>query len=241
MKFSKEKREAFSKFFKEVSSNGFKNINKRNEEGETILHQAVEISDHKTVKLLIKKGGEINARDKNGYTPLHCAVFAKSLENVKVLIRGGAEINATQYISGCAPLHSACRIGAGIAIIKELVKAGAAINQLDKYGATPVYYIWESERYCLWDNGENEKARKFMREQGGITKSRKVTCYEIENLVEEIAYMLDRSYLPELKIIEIKEIRKRDKALIREECKNLASKIMCKVNEMIDEVVRKKA
>jgi ankyrin repeat protein len=56
MSFSKEKRESFSKFLKEVSSNRFKDINKRNEEGETILHQAVEISDYKTVRLLIKKG-----------------------------------------------------------------------------------------------------------------------------------------------------------------------------------------
>ncbi|WP_265023223.1 ankyrin repeat domain-containing protein [Wolbachia endosymbiont (group A) of Epistrophe grossularia] len=235
MSFSK------SKFFKEVSSNRFKNINKRNEEGETILHQAAEISDCKTVKLLITKGADINARDKKGYTPLYCAVFARSLENVKVLIRGGGEINATKYINGCTPLHSACRLGAGIAIIKELVKAGAAVNQLDKYGATPMYYIWESERYGLWDNGENEKARKFLGKQGGITKSRKLTCYGIEGLVGEIADMLDRSYLPELKIIEIEEIRKRDKGLIREECKNLASKIMSQVNEMIDEVVRRKA
>ncbi|XCA33356.1 MAG: ankyrin repeat domain-containing protein [Wolbachia endosymbiont of Polyergus mexicanus] len=237
MRFSKEKREAFNKSFYELLENSFKNINEKDEKGETVLHHAVEISDRKTVRLLIQKGAEVNARDKNGYTPLHYAVFVQSLENVKVLIRSGAEVNATQYIGGCAPLHSACRIGAGIAIIKELVKAGAAVNQQDKYGATPMYYIWESERYGLWDNGENEKARKFLGKQGGITKSRKVTCYEIESLVEEIAYMLDRSYLPELKIIEIEEIRKRDKSLIKEECKNLASKIMCKVNEMIDEVV----
>ncbi|MGL9779666.1 MAG: ankyrin repeat domain-containing protein [Wolbachia sp.] len=237
MKFSEEKREAFNKSFYELLENSFKNINEKDEKGETVLHHAVEISDRKTVKLLIEKGAEINARDKKGYTPLHCAVFVRSLESVKVLIRGGGEINATKYINGCAPLHSACRIGAGIAIIKELVKAGAAVNQQGKYGATPMYYIWESERYGLWDNGENEKARKFLGKQGGITKSRKLTCYEIESLVEEIAYMLDRSYLPELKIIEIEEIRKRDKSLIKEECKNLASKIMCKVNEMIDEVV----
>ncbi len=237
MRFSKEKREAFNNSFYELLENSFKNINEKDEEGETVLHHAVEISDCKTVRLLIEKGAEINARDKKGYIPLHCAIFARSLENVKVLIRSGAEVNATKYINGCAPLHSACRLGAGIAIIKELVKAGAAVNQLDKYGATPMYYIWESERYGLWDNGENGKARKFLGKQGGITKSREVTCYEIEELVEKIAYMLDRSYLPELKIIEIKEIRKRDKALMREECKNLASKIMRKVNEMIDEVV----
>ncbi|WP_341813312.1 ankyrin repeat domain-containing protein [Wolbachia endosymbiont (group B) of Germaria angustata] len=223
MSFSK------SKFFKEVSSNGFKNINKKNEEGETILHQAVEISDYKTVRLLIKKGAEVNARDKNGYTPLHCAVFAKSLENVKVLLRSGAEVNATQYVTGCTPLHSACKIG-GVEIIKELVKAGAEVNQLNKYGATPMYYIWESE-----------KASKFLREKGGVTKSRELTCYGIERLVGEIADMLNGSYMPELKIIEIGEIRKRDKSLIKEECENLASKIMSQVSEMIDEGVKRRA
>ncbi|WP_341817113.1 ankyrin repeat domain-containing protein [Wolbachia endosymbiont (group A) of Agelastica alni] len=238
MGFSEEKKESFNKFFKEVSSNGFKNINKRDEKGETVLHHAVEISDHKTVRLLIEKGADINARDKNGGTPLHCAIFARSLENVKVLIRSGAEINATKYINGCAPLHSACRLGAGIAIIKELVKAGAEVNQLSKYGATPMYYICESEKYCLCDSEESEKASKFLREKGGVTKSRKLTCYGIEGLLGEIADMLDRSYLPELKIIEIEEIRKRDKSLIKKECQNLASKIMCQVNEMIDEVVR---
>ncbi|KAG8290564.1 hypothetical protein J6590_079702 [Homalodisca vitripennis] len=231
MSFSK------SKFFKEVSS---KNINKRNEEGETILHQAVEISDYKTVRLLIKKGAEVNARDKNGYTPLHCAVFAKSLENVKVLLRSGAEVNATQYITGCTPLHSACKMGgAGVEIIKELVKAGAEVNQLNKYGATPMYYIWESEKYRLCDSKESEKASKFLREKGGITKSRELTCYGIEGLVGEIADMLNGSYMPELKIIEIGEIRKRDRSLIKKECQNLASKIMSQVNEMIDEVAKR--
>ncbi len=145
MKFSEEKRESFSKFFKEVSSNGFKNINKRNEEGETILHQAVEISDYKTVRLLINKGANVNARDKNGYTPLHCAVFARSLENVKVLIRGGGEINATQYVTGCTPLHSACKTGETKEIIKELVKAGANVEQKDKFGKTAMYYARTEE------------------------------------------------------------------------------------------------
>ncbi|MBC6685930.1 ankyrin repeat domain-containing protein, partial [Wolbachia pipientis] len=176
MSFSEGKKESFSKFFKEVSSNGFKDMNKRNKEGETVLHQAVEISNYKTVRLLIKKGADVNARDKNGYTPLHCAVFAKSLENVKVLLREGAEVNATQYVSGCTPLHSACKIGgAGVEIIKELVKAGAEVNQLNKYGATPMYYIWESEKYRLCDSKESEKASKFLREKGGITKSRELT------------------------------------------------------------------
>lgn len=63
----------------------------------------------------------------------------------------------------------------------------------------------------------------------------------IEGLVGEIADILKGSYMPELKIIEIEEIRKRDKSLIKEKWQNLAIKIMSQVNEMIDEVVRKNA
>ncbi len=148
-----------------------------------------------------------------------------------MLLREGAEVNATQYVSGCTPLHSACKIGgAKVEIIKELVKAGAEVNQLNKYGATPMYYIWESEKYRLCDSKESEEASKFLREQGGITKSRELTCYGIERLVGEIADMLNGSYLPE-----------RDKSLIKKECQNLASKIMNQVNEMIDEVAKKNA
>ncbi len=167
MKFSEEKRESFSKSFYELLKNSFKNINEKDEKGETILHKAARMSTREKVSFLVKKGADVNARDKKGYTPLHCAVFAKSLENVKVLLREGAEVNATQYVNGCTPLHSACKIGgAGVEIIKELVKDGAEVNQLNKYGATPMYYIWESEKYRLCDSKESEKARKFFGKQG---------------------------------------------------------------------------
>lgn len=51
-----------------------------------------------------------------------------------------------------------------------------------------------------------------MRENEGITKRREMTCYGIERLVEEIADMLYGSYMRELNIIEIEEIRKRYKS-----------------------------
>ncbi|MFP3022070.1 MAG: ankyrin repeat domain-containing protein, partial [Wolbachia sp.] len=60
MRFSKEKREAFNKSFYELLENSFKNINEKDEEGETVLHHAVKISDRKTVKLLIEKGAKTN-------------------------------------------------------------------------------------------------------------------------------------------------------------------------------------
>ncbi|WP_349305105.1 ankyrin repeat domain-containing protein [Wolbachia pipientis] len=151
MKFNQKDIDAFDKFFTEVSNNSFKNINKRNEGGETILHYAVRVSDQKTVKSLIKKGADINATNSRGFTPLHSAALAKRLENVKELIRLGVDINATEGISKYSPLHFACMVGAE-SVIKELVKAGAKINQENKFGQTPMYYLLDNEKNKRQEN-----------------------------------------------------------------------------------------
>ncbi|MGL5028682.1 MAG: ankyrin repeat domain-containing protein [Wolbachia pipientis] len=111
MRFSKEKREAFNKSFYELLDNSFKNINEKDEKGETILHKAARMSTRKKVSFLVKKGAEVNARDNKGFTPLHWAVSAKRLENVKELTRSGAEINAIEYGSKHTALHLACMVG----------------------------------------------------------------------------------------------------------------------------------
>lgn len=58
----------------------------------------------------------------------------------------GAEVNATQYVTGCTPLHSVCKIGgAGVEMIKELVKAGAEVNRLKVQRNTNVLYLGKSK------------------------------------------------------------------------------------------------
>ncbi|WP_395463440.1 ankyrin repeat domain-containing protein [Wolbachia endosymbiont of Cantharis cryptica] len=162
MRVSGKDKEEFNKSLCELLENSFKNINKRDEKGKTILHYAVRIPDQKTVKLLVEKGADVNATDSRGFTPLHCAALAKRLENVKVLIRSGAEVNATEGISKYSPLHFACIVGAE-RIIKELIKAGASVNQLNKFGITPMYW--------LKDNEKNKEVRKFLEKQGeGYTR-----------------------------------------------------------------------
>ena len=111
MRFSKEKRKAFNKSFYELLKNSFKNINEKDEKGETILHKAARMSTREKVSFLVKKGADVNATDDRSFTPLHWAVSAKCLENVKELIRSGAEVNATEGMSKYTPLHLACIVG----------------------------------------------------------------------------------------------------------------------------------
>ncbi|WP_341816885.1 ankyrin repeat domain-containing protein [Wolbachia endosymbiont (group A) of Agelastica alni] len=228
MRFSEEKREAFNKSFYELLENSFKNINEKDEKGETILHKAARMSTRKKVSFLIRKGADVNARDNRGFTPLHWAVSAKRLENVKVLIGSEAEVNATEGMSKYTPLHLACMVWAE-RIIKELVKAGAAVNQPDKFGNTPMYW--------LMDNEKNKEVKKFLEKQGGVVRDRPEICDEIVESVGEMVDVWSRKFLPKLKgkVVSLEEIRKRDESLIIEDFNNVISRVVGKMNTMIKE------
>lgn len=225
MRFSKEKRKAFNKSFYELLDNSFKNINEKDEKGETILHKAAKMSTRKKVSFLVRKGADVNARDNRGFTPLHWAVSAKRLENVKELIRSEAEVNATE---GMTPLHLACIVGAE-SVIKELVKARADVNQPDKFGNTPMYWLLENEK--------NKKAREFLEKQGSIVRDRPEICDEIVESVGEMVDIWSRKFLPKLKgkVVSLEEIRKRDESLIIEDFNNVISRVVGKMNTMIKE------
>ena len=230
MRFSKEKREAFNKSFYELLKNSFKNINEKDEKGETILHKAARMSTREKVSFLVKKGADVNARDNKGFTPLHWAVSAKRLENVKVLMEEGAEVDATEGISKYTPLHLACIVGAE-SVIKELVKARAAVNQPDKFGNAPMYWLLENEK--------NKKAREFLEKQGGIVRDTRKICDEVVESVGEMVDVWSRKFLPKLKgkVVSLEEIRKRDESLIIEDFNKVISRVVGKMNTMIKEFI----
>lgn len=226
MKFSRKDKNAFNKSLNGLLKNSFKNINKVDNKGKTILHRAVRISNQETVKLLIEKGAEINATDDQGFTPLHSAALAKRLGNVKELIRSGADMDAAEGISKDSPLHFACMVGAE-RVIKELIKVGAKINQENKFGQTPMY--------CLLDKEKNKRARKFMKEQGGIIRDKPKICDEVEESVGEMVEIWERKYLPKLKgkMMDLGEIRKRDRQEIAKDFRDVVIKLADQMNEMI--------
>ncbi|WCR59223.1 MAG: hypothetical protein PG978_000659 [Wolbachia endosymbiont of Ctenocephalides felis wCfeF] len=161
--FSVKDREKFNKSLDELLENSFKNINKIDEKGRTILHYAAGISDEQIVKLLIEKGiADVNAKDTNGHTPLHLAIAERRLANVRELIRSGADVNAEEYGNKCTPLHLACMIGE-VGVVKELVKAGAETERNDKSGLTAMDYARNNKEIMeVLDNNIAKKQGEFL-------------------------------------------------------------------------------
>lgn len=162
-----------NKRLEKLKENSFRGINEKDAAGCTILHRAVQVSEPEVIKLLIEKEAKTNIENKSGETPLHLAAFYGKVENVKVLLEKGADVNArngkrntavfmreignvraileaggdvnAKDQEGYTPLHIACKTGETKEIIKELVKAGANIEQKDKFGKTAMYYARTEE------------------------------------------------------------------------------------------------
>jgi ankyrin repeat protein len=115
------------------------NIDVKNEEGQTLLHEAVSEEYYNAVKKLLQKGCSVNAKNANGETPLHASVWGGNPRVTMLLIDAGADVNAKDD-SGETPLHTAARKGfpeaAGI-----LLDAGADINAKDEFGETPLELV----------------------------------------------------------------------------------------------------
>ena len=109
-------------------------INKKNKDGDTILHIASRDSDEATVKFLIESIGcrldDVNTF--SGVTPLHfvCARGFKEVATLPVIrcLDGTVQITNASYLSGThnlvsgdTPLHAACRSG-NVAIVKHILK-----------------------------------------------------------------------------------------------------------------------
>nr|CAH7718915.1 unnamed protein product [Callosobruchus chinensis] len=147
----------FNKSAKELLENSYKNIYARDENGRTVLHYAVEA---KTVRLLIEKGANVNAADVKGHTVLHLAVTEKRLGKVRELIKSGGNVNAEEYGNKCTPLHLACMVGK-VEIVKELVEAGAEIEQADKFGMTAMDYAKNNKEIAEVLKKETDRIEKL--------------------------------------------------------------------------------
>src|SRR6266576_774312 len=60
-------------------------------------------------------------------------------KNKKEMIKAGVDVNEVERSSKFAALHLACMVSE-IKIVEELVKAGANLEQKDKFGKTAMYY-----------------------------------------------------------------------------------------------------
>jgi len=110
------------------------NVNFRNDQGETLLHLAVEYDRLEVIKLLLASGSSVNcANFSSGSTPLH---FSMVPEITRTLIRAGANVNAKNF-SGCTPLHKSL-FTAEPENLQILLAAGADAGLKNNDGLTPL-------------------------------------------------------------------------------------------------------
>ncbi|WP_375603618.1 ankyrin repeat domain-containing protein [Wolbachia endosymbiont of Anurida maritima] len=112
-----------------------KDVNVKNDKGNTPLHLAVEEGNLEAVKHLIEKGADLNAPDKHGWTPLYYAVYSGNIDVVRFLIDQGADYNITDNEG--TPVYYAFQYG-HVRIVKYFVeeKSIDPMAPINEYGST---------------------------------------------------------------------------------------------------------
>ncbi|GFW41345.1 ankyrin-3 [Trichonephila clavipes] len=113
------------------------NVNKKDNDGRTPLHLAVETGCRELVKLLLRNKALVNSEDKNKMTALHSSAVCGHKHILEILIEAGGNIHAPD-IDGCTPLHLAAGKG-HIHIVEFLIDRGVDINATEEYGLTALH------------------------------------------------------------------------------------------------------
>uniref|UniRef100_A0A182K3X2 SH2 domain-containing protein n=1 Tax=Anopheles christyi TaxID=43041 RepID=A0A182K3X2_9DIPT len=116
---------------------GYRNIDSKNQDGQTAVHLACLHADDKILLKLIERGANINSRDAKGNTPLHYACAKRNgLEMVRMLIKASASLQARNSETGWVPLHEAADNG-NIDAIKEMLSHRVPHRPRTNFGEMP--------------------------------------------------------------------------------------------------------
>jgi hypothetical protein len=117
-------------------------VNETDNDGKSLLHQAVELLDINAIKILIKHGADINQCNSADQTVLHRAIISMrcgdDIDIVEYLITNGVNINHDdiygKHVLFYALNSYALNSTANISIIEMLLKHIVNINQIDING-----------------------------------------------------------------------------------------------------------
>jgi ankyrin repeat protein len=112
-------------------------VNAKDDDGSTPLHEAAQRGHKETAELLIAEGADVNARTGGwmNVTPLH---RTETKEIAELLIANGADVNAKDG-TGWTPLHWTAETGRK-EIAELLIEKGADLNAKDDaFGWTPLH------------------------------------------------------------------------------------------------------
>lgn len=99
--------------------------------GRTCFHHVAWSDDIDSVRLLLNSGATVDTPDYTGQT----AIFMSNVPEVlELFVERGANVNHTDYDNHCTPLVVAAYTGCPTDKINLLVRLGADVSALDKYG-----------------------------------------------------------------------------------------------------------
>lgn len=126
-------------------------INAKDFDGRTVLHEVAAIGSPQAVVELKKRGAVLDVQDENKRAPLHYAVSkgSKQLAVVEQLLCSGAQINITDK-QGRTPAHYTV-ISGDTSIIECLSKHHADLNKVDARGQTPLQFAVENNAINIVD------------------------------------------------------------------------------------------
>lgn len=120
---------------KELVKRGL-DINRRNLEGFTPLHQALQKNDVDVGLVLLQGGAEIEAQAPDGWRPLHFAASSGAEAPIRLCIDHQSNLFA-KTVDGQTALHKACR-NSNIECVRLLLEKGLDIETADAWGFTPL-------------------------------------------------------------------------------------------------------
>ena len=118
------------------------NANANDHRGDPLIITAMSVGSGPATMALIKAGANPNARDTTGKSVLSYAVYLKRPEIMAALIAKGADVNAPSEAGDggnpAPPLFMAIKAG-DLAVVQQLIAAGANVDALDGKGSTPLH------------------------------------------------------------------------------------------------------
>lgn len=139
---------------------GYRNLEARNEKGQTAVHLACILGKESILEKLIEKGAKINSRDSSsGNTPLHYACRNNSLDIVKFLLNNGATVQMRNTNTGWVALHEAASHGHKD-IVEHLLRVGAPSRPRTNENMTPQQLAEENGYYQIAEILKNHEGPK---------------------------------------------------------------------------------
>jgi ankyrin repeat protein len=114
-------------------------VYKKDDEGNTLLHYAVENNNEIALKKLIEMDADINAQNKQGQTPLHVALKNGRVKEMEIIMDANPDLSIKDN-NGNLPIHAAASVSVfDLNSIKTILNKKETVNTQNDEGLTPLH------------------------------------------------------------------------------------------------------